>query len=292
MHFYTHSDVQNTLHGSRRAVSVARTHSIFIPSTMCVCLSVGCVLVLSFSCFSPSFTSSLPHPTCTLTSTSSPMSTASRDLTIAPSHNEEYCSMAKYHPLTLRPLFTFLWCTYLRVHRQCAGHVVQMIAEHAGGFARARCTWDCQAIVEHVVQVIVGPNGKVIVEHVAQVISLASFARNGRGTLYIKKRPFLNLPLGSVRQIGDASNDKACTRENISEVRVAVEISVRFVFSVLKVYIDCDEGNCQRGANWSGSADGAHTHCSWWGHVFTAVEWRSRVFDQFDCDCWICFSRV
>ena len=55
---------------------------------------------LSFSCFSPLFTSSLPHSTCTLTSTSSPMSTASRELTSAPSHNEEYCPMAFYNPLT------------------------------------------------------------------------------------------------------------------------------------------------------------------------------------------------
>ena len=29
---------------------------------------------------------------------------------------------------------------------------------------------------------------------------------------------------------------RASTRDNISEMRVAVEISVRFVFSVLKVY--------------------------------------------------------
>ena len=53
-----------SLHGSRRAaqcVCVARTHSIFMPSTMCVWLSVGSVFVLSFSCFSPLFTSSLPH---------------------------------------------------------------------------------------------------------------------------------------------------------------------------------------------------------------------------------------
>ena len=55
---------------------------------------------LSFSCFSPSFTSSLPHSTCTLPSTLSPKSTAPREITAAPSHNEEYCTMAIYHRLT------------------------------------------------------------------------------------------------------------------------------------------------------------------------------------------------
>ena len=46
-HFYTQSDVHVTLHGSRRAtqcVCVARTHTIFMPSMICVSLSVGCVL--------------------------------------------------------------------------------------------------------------------------------------------------------------------------------------------------------------------------------------------------------
>ena len=55
---------------------------------------------LSFSCFSLLLTSSLPHSTCTLPSTSSPMSTASREFTTAPSHNKEYCTMAIYHPPT------------------------------------------------------------------------------------------------------------------------------------------------------------------------------------------------
>ena len=57
---------------------------------------------LSFCCFSLLFTSSLPDSTCTLTSTSFPMSTASRELTTAPSHNEEYCTFAIYHPPTSR----------------------------------------------------------------------------------------------------------------------------------------------------------------------------------------------
>ena len=98
MRFYTQSDVHTTLHGSRRA-------------TQCVCVASWhprCVLgrllsissCLSFSCFSVLFTAFLPYPTCTLTSTSSLMSTASRELTTALSQNEKYCSMAIYHPPT------------------------------------------------------------------------------------------------------------------------------------------------------------------------------------------------
>ena len=65
---------------------------------------------LSLSCFSPSFTSSLPHSACTLPSTSSPVSTASRETIAAPSHNEESCPMAIYHPLTTPPgTKVFLW---------------------------------------------------------------------------------------------------------------------------------------------------------------------------------------
>ena len=54
---------------------------------------------LSFSCFSLSFTSSLPYPTCTMTCTSS-MSMSSRELIPAPSPIEECCLLAIYHPLT------------------------------------------------------------------------------------------------------------------------------------------------------------------------------------------------
>ena len=50
--------------------------------------------------FSPSFTSSFPHSTCTRPSTSSPMSTTSREITASPSHIEEYCPVATYHPPT------------------------------------------------------------------------------------------------------------------------------------------------------------------------------------------------
>ena len=58
-------------------------HSFHLHVIHDVCLIVRSLSVsscLSFSCFSPSFTSSLPYSTCTLTSTSSPMSTASRDI--------------------------------------------------------------------------------------------------------------------------------------------------------------------------------------------------------------------
>ena len=75
-----------------------------IPSSCHPWWAFDCLLVASSfclsPCFSPLFTSSLPHSTCTLPSTSSPMSTASRELTTAPSPNEEYCTMAIYHPLT------------------------------------------------------------------------------------------------------------------------------------------------------------------------------------------------
>ena len=92
-----------TLHGSRRATQrVCSAHSFHPHAIHDVCLSVRCLSlrVCPSPCFSPSFTSSLPHSTCTLTSTSSPMSTPPRVKTTAPSHNEEYCSMAIYHPLT------------------------------------------------------------------------------------------------------------------------------------------------------------------------------------------------
>ena len=67
------------------------------PPNVSVCALSSC---LSFSCFSPSFTLSLPYSTCTLPGTPSPMSITPRDKTAAPSHNEEYCSMAIYHPFT------------------------------------------------------------------------------------------------------------------------------------------------------------------------------------------------
>ena len=77
-------------------------HSYHLHAIHDVCLIVcwlrpRSVLLLFLSL---SFTSSLRYPTCTLTSTSSPMSTASRELTTAPSHNEEYGTMAIYHPPT------------------------------------------------------------------------------------------------------------------------------------------------------------------------------------------------
>ena len=79
-------------------VSVCALHSIFISCMMCVWALM--VLVLSFSCFSPSFTSSLPHSTCSLPGTPSPMSTPPRVNTTALTHKEEYCPMAIYHLLT------------------------------------------------------------------------------------------------------------------------------------------------------------------------------------------------
>ena len=121
-----------TLHGSRAQdeppnVSVARTHSIFMPSMMCVWALL--VLVLSFSCFSPSFTSSLPHSTCTLPGTPSSMLTPPRVKTTAPSHNEEYCPMAIYHPITVFGAMETCWWDPLfnaapkrNVSASCAAH--------------------------------------------------------------------------------------------------------------------------------------------------------------------------
>ena len=100
-----------TLHGTRRAthVSVARTHSIFMPSMMSVSSSVVCVLVLSFSCVSPSFTSSLLYPTCTLTSTSSPVATASRELTTAHLTIRVLHFKKKIGRCLVGPCFSFIW---------------------------------------------------------------------------------------------------------------------------------------------------------------------------------------
>ena len=67
---------------------------------MCVWAFVGGLLSFSLTCFSPSFTSSLPHSTWSLPGTPSSMSTTPRVKTAAHPHNEEYCSMATYNPLT------------------------------------------------------------------------------------------------------------------------------------------------------------------------------------------------
>ena len=103
---FAHSNYMHiTLHGSRRAthcVCVCASfylhaiHDVFLIRPLVVCPRS----VLFF--FSPSFTSSLSHSTCILPSTSFPMSTASREITTAPSHNEEYCTMAVNHPPTVQ----------------------------------------------------------------------------------------------------------------------------------------------------------------------------------------------
>ena len=73
----------------------------FIPSSCHPwCVWALLVLVLSFSCFSPSSTSSRPHSTCSVPGTPSSMSTTPRVKTTALTLNEEYCTMAIYHPLT------------------------------------------------------------------------------------------------------------------------------------------------------------------------------------------------
>ena len=57
---------------------------------------------LSLSCFSPTSTFSLSQSTCSLSGTPSSMSSPPRVKTTGLTHNEEYCSMAIYHPLTPR----------------------------------------------------------------------------------------------------------------------------------------------------------------------------------------------
>ena len=87
------------LHGSRRATQrVCVRASFHLHVIHDVCLSVRCLSLRV--CPSPVSLRRLPHSTCTLPSTSSPMSTAPREITAAPSHNEEQCPMAIYHPPT------------------------------------------------------------------------------------------------------------------------------------------------------------------------------------------------
>ena len=81
-------------------LSVCALHSIFMPSMMCAWAFVVVSSCLSLSCFSPLFTSSLPHSICTLPCTPSPMSKTPRDETAAPSHSEEYYTVAVDHLLT------------------------------------------------------------------------------------------------------------------------------------------------------------------------------------------------
>ena len=80
-------------------VSVCARHSIFMSWAFDRPFLVASSFCLS-PCFSQSFTSSLPHSTCTLTRTPSSMWTAPRETLAAPSPNEEYCPLAIYHPPT------------------------------------------------------------------------------------------------------------------------------------------------------------------------------------------------
>ena len=57
---------------------------------------------LSLSCFSPTSTFSPSQSTCSLSRTPSSMSSPPRVKTTALTHNEKYCPMAIYHPLTPR----------------------------------------------------------------------------------------------------------------------------------------------------------------------------------------------
>ena len=96
-----------SLHGSRRAKPQCVCCARFLPSSSypwCAWAFVGCSLsvsaCLSFSCFSPSSTSSPPHSTWSLPGAPSSMSTPLRVETTALTKNEECCAMAIYNPLT------------------------------------------------------------------------------------------------------------------------------------------------------------------------------------------------
>ena len=76
---------------------------------------------LSVSCFSPISTFSLSLSTCSLSGTPSSMSSPPRVKTTALTHDEKYCPVAIYNPLTssvvvLTVMVIFLWeCTYLHL---------------------------------------------------------------------------------------------------------------------------------------------------------------------------------
>ena len=75
-------------------------HLHVIHDELLIVRSLSVSSCLSFSCYSLMFTSSLLYPTCTLTCTPSSVSTAPRKTTAAPSHNDEYCTLAIYTPPT------------------------------------------------------------------------------------------------------------------------------------------------------------------------------------------------
>ena len=89
-----------TLHGSSVCMR-ASFHLYAIHDERLIIRSLSVSSCLSVSCFSPSFTSSIPHSTSSLTSTPSSMSTAPRETTAAPSPIEEYYTLEIYHPPTL-----------------------------------------------------------------------------------------------------------------------------------------------------------------------------------------------
>ena len=110
IHFRRHCSC--SLHNSFHAHHIAWLKCLHARVTLSSCHPWWAVKRLFFvgspfwlsPCVSLLFTSSLLYPTCTLTSTFSRMSTASRELTTAPSHNEECCTMAIYHlPQVMSP---------------------------------------------------------------------------------------------------------------------------------------------------------------------------------------------
>ena len=103
MRFYTQSDVHITLHGSRRAtqrVCVRASFHLHVIHDVCLsfrCLSLRvCPSPVSLRCLLLLFLILLVLcPALPLQ-----WSTALREITAAPSQKEEYCHLAKNHPLT------------------------------------------------------------------------------------------------------------------------------------------------------------------------------------------------
>ena len=108
-----------------------------------VCLSVRCPSPrVCPSCFSLLFPSSLPHSICSLTSTSSPMSTASRELTTAPSHNE---SIASWRYTTFHRLWPHRPWRFPLLRDFCSDFPGWIRRHRYGAFVLVRCRtrrWD------------------------------------------------------------------------------------------------------------------------------------------------------
>ena len=133
--------------------------ALLMSSMMCVWLSVGCFLVLSFSCFSPLLTSSLPHSTRTLPGTPSPMSTPPRFKSDIPSSHRNGPEVSKVQRPVCTPRWHcerqfWFWCSIHRVEfvsitndggksNVCHSKATRMC--RTGSRRRVRIKWQCNA---------------------------------------------------------------------------------------------------------------------------------------------------